>query len=150
MKPASTKGMHLANVTNAERPLSPHLGIYKWGPSMAASIIHRVTGSGMATLGTLVFVWWLVAIAAGNGAYDQFLDVFTYKTGHLNALGYILGVGFTWALFQHMCSGARHFFLDVGANFELKSNKNTALFTFIAAVTLTVGFWLLILEKAIG
>jgi len=55
----------------------------------------------------------------------------------------------TLSFFQHMASGVRHLFLDQGANFELKSNKLTALLTFVASVTLTVAFWIVLLEKMI-
>jgi succinate dehydrogenase / fumarate reductase, cytochrome b subunit len=140
----------LANPHDPARPTSPHLGVYKWGPSMAASIIHRATGTAMATVGALLFVWWLAAMAAGGGVYAQFVDVFTLKSGALSWLGYVVGVGFTFALFQHMASGVRHLFMDQGNNFELGANKNSAIFTLIFALLATVGFWLAILEKLNG
>ena len=140
----------MANVRNEARPLSPHLSVYKWGPHMAVSIIHRATGSGMATLGSLLLVWWLVALAGGEGMYAQFLDVFTLNSGALNILGWIVGVGLTLSLFQHMGSGVRHLFLDEGANFELGSNKRTALLTFGFSVIATAAFWVAMLEKSNG
>jgi succinate dehydrogenase / fumarate reductase cytochrome b subunit len=142
--------MPLANVRNAARPLSPHLGIYKWGPHMAVSIIHRATGSGMATVGSVLFVWWLVALASGPAAYAGFVDLFTYKSGALNAAGYIVGVGLSLSFFQHMASGVRHFFLDAGANFELKANKRSALSTIAFAVIATAAFWVVLVEKSLG
>ena len=135
---------------NPARPTSPHLGVYKWGPAMATSIVHRATGTGMATLGTLLFVWWLAALAAGPAVYAQFLDVFTLQSGWPNIPGWILGVGFTWALFQHMASGVRHLFMDQGNNFELGANKNSALITAGIALIATLGFWYVILEKLNG
>ena len=66
---------------NPARPLSPHLQVYKWGPHMLVSILHRATGSGMATVGSLLLVWWLAAIASGDQAYATFVDVFTRDTG---------------------------------------------------------------------
>jgi len=131
----------LANERNPARPTSPHLSIWKWGPSMAVSITHRVTGSGMATVGTILFVWWLVALASGAECYAQFLDLFTLKAGGLNIPGYVVGIGLTLSFFQHMASGIRHLFLDQGANFELKANKTTALLTYVAAIVLTAAFW---------
>jgi succinate dehydrogenase / fumarate reductase, cytochrome b subunit len=135
----------LANVRNTARPLSPHLSIWKPGPSMAVSITHRITGSGMATVGTFLFVWWLAALASGPAAYACFLDVFTVKSGALNIIGYVVGIGLTLSFFQHMSSGIRHLFLDQGANFELKANKMTAILAYVAAIVLTAAFWAFII-----
>ena len=109
---------------------------------MLVSILHRATGSGMATVGTLLLVWWLAAIASGPGAYATFLDVFTLSSGRLNVLGWIVGVGLTFALFQHMMSGLRHLILDTGAAFELKTNRLLAVLTMVFSILLTAGFWL--------
>lgn len=127
---------------NPARPLSPHLSIWRWGPHMLVSILHRVTGSGMATAGAVLLVWWLAAIAGGEESYQAFRGVFTRDTGSLNVVGYVVGVGLTLALFQHMMSGVRHLFLDTGAGYELKRSKNFALLTMVAAVVLTAAFWL--------
>jgi succinate dehydrogenase / fumarate reductase cytochrome b subunit len=127
---------------NPARPLSPHLQIYKWGPHMLVSILHRATGSGMATVGSLLLVWWLTAIAAGDQAYATFVDVFTRDNGGLNILGYVIAVGLTLSLFQHMMSGIRHLVLDTGAGYELKRNKMGALATMAASIALTIVFWL--------
>lgn len=127
--------------SNRQRPLSPHLGIWRWGPGMATSILHRITGSGMATVGAVLLVWWLGAAASGPDAYAGFVDTFTYKAGGLNILGYLFGIGLTLTFFQHMGSGIRHFFLDAGANYELKGNKMSAQATWVFAVVLTILFW---------
>lgn len=140
----------MANVRNPARPLSPHLSIWKWGPSMAVSILHRVTGSGMATVGTILFVWWLAALASGPAAYAAFLDVFTLDSGKLNIAGYVFGIGLTLSFFQHMASGVRHLFMDAGANFELGANKRTAVATFFVSIVLTAAFWAWIVEKTNG
>ena len=124
------------------RPLSPHLGIWRWGPHMLVSILHRATGSGMATVGTVLLVWWLAALAAGAEAYAGFLNVFTTAAGHLNVIGYILGLGLTLSLFQHMMTGVRHLVLDTGAGFEIRTNKMFAMLTMVASVLMTVVFWL--------
>ena len=129
-------------VSRPSRPLSPHLTIYRWGPHMLVSILHRATGDGMATVGTLLFVWWLAALAGGADSYARFLDVFTTNAGHLNVVGYLVGIGLTLSLFQHMAGGVRHLVMDTGAAFELKRNKLFALGTMVAAVLLTTMYWL--------
>lgn len=93
---------------SAGRPLSPHLTIWRWGPHMLVSILHRASGDGLATVGTIGLVWWLYAIAAGPEAYAAFLAVAT------SWFGYLVMVGLTWALFQHMLSGLRHLVMDMG------------------------------------
>jgi succinate dehydrogenase / fumarate reductase, cytochrome b subunit len=141
----------VAEAPKTQRPLSPHLGAYKWGPHMAVSIIHRATGSGLATVGAILLVVWLAAAASGGAVYAAFMDLFTVQSGEPNIAGYIVGVGLTYALFQHMASGTRHLFLDEGANFELKGNRITALATFGFAALATILFWgFMLMEKIIG
>jgi len=113
--------------------------IWKWGPHMTVSILHRVTGSGMATVGAFLLVWWLAAIAGGRESYALFHFVFGEALG--GALGYILGIGLTLCLFQHMASGVRHFILDTGAGYELKGNKRGAMATFGFSILATIIFW---------
>ncbi|HEX8556220.1 MAG TPA: succinate dehydrogenase, cytochrome b556 subunit [Sphingomonas sp.] len=121
------------------RPISPHLTIWRWGPHMLVSILHRATGSGMATVGTLLLVWWLAALASGPEAYASFYDLFFVRWG--GVLGYIVGIGLTLSFFQHAMSGVRHLFLDAGAGYEIKRNKTHALMTMMGSVTLTTLFW---------
>ena len=130
---------------NPSRPMSPHLTIWKWGPHMLVSILHRMTGAGLAVVGLAVLVWWLVALASGPEAYAGFLDTFTYQSGELNALGWLFGIGLTLTLFQHMGSGIRHLVMDTGANFELKSNKRSAQLTWGFSIVMTLIFWVVLL-----
>ncbi|MFL0412417.1 succinate dehydrogenase, cytochrome b556 subunit [uncultured Sphingomonas sp.] len=135
------------------RPRSPHLFSgplalhYHWSPAMTVSILHRATGSGMATVGAMLLVWFLVALASGAEAYATFVDVFTLSDGRLNILGWVVGVGLTWSLFQHMMSGIRHLVLDTGAAFELTLNRRLALLTFVGSTILTLAFWLYVGTK---
>ena len=130
------------------RPRSPHLfsGFlklhYSWGPHMLVSILHRATGSGMATVGTVLLVWWLAAIAGGAESYATVRDVFTHDRGALNPLGWIIGVGMTWAFFTHALNGIRHLVMDAGAAFELKRNKMFSMVVIVGGVVLTAAFWL--------
>ncbi|MEA3543092.1 MAG: succinate dehydrogenase, cytochrome b556 subunit [Pseudomonadota bacterium] len=117
------------------RPLSPHLTIWKWGPHMAVSIMHRVTGNGLATVGALGLVWWLMAAAIGPEAYATFVRCAT------SPIGYLVMVGLSWFFFQHLCSGLRHFVLDMGAGYELRTNKSWSIATFILSALLTILFW---------
>ena len=125
----------------AQRPLSPHLSIWKWGPHMLTSILHRVTGDGMATIGLSVLLWWLGALASGPDAYETFASIMT------SPLGYIVLVGLSWAFFNHMMSGLRHFVLDLGAGYELQVNKFWALGSNVLGILLTIAFWAIILLK---
>jgi len=125
----------------ANRPLSPHLQIWKWGPHMLTSILHRVTGDGMAIVGLGVFLWWLGALASGPDAYETFTTIMT------SPVGYIVLVGLTWAFFTHLMSGLRHFVLDIGAGYELQVNKFWATAAPILGILLTIAFWAIILLK---
>ena len=120
---------------NRARPLSPHLSIWKWGANMAASIIHRATGIGMATVGVLVLTWWLVAAASGQESYDYFLGWAAHP------LGKFVLIGLSWAFFQHLATGVRHFVLDVGAGYELNTNRFWARMTFVISIVLTAALW---------
>ena len=132
---------------NAARPLSPHLTIWKWGPHMLVSILHRATGVALAIGGGIAFTWWLAAAASGPDAYATFLDVFTVRSGRLNIIGLVLFVGLTWSFFQHMGTGIRHLVLDTGAGYELKTNKTGALATMAFSVVATLAVWAFILLR---
>lgn len=123
---------------NPSRPMSPHLTIWRWGPHMLVSILHRVTGGALA-VGLIGLVWWLAALATGREAYDYFLG------WAVSPLGAIVGIGITWTLLQHTFSGLRHLVMDMGAGFELTTNKFWATMTLIASVLLTALVWLYIL-----
>ncbi len=121
------------------RPLSPHLTIWKWGPHMLVSILHRVTGSALTFAGLALLTWWLLAIASGASAYDQFAEAATHPVGM-----FVL-VGLTWAFWQHTFSGLRHLFLDMGAGYELKTNKLFAVLTIAAALFATAATWFVLM-----
>ena len=112
---------------------------------MTVSILHRITGSGMATVGTVLLLWWLAALASGPAAYASFMNCFTTADGSPNLIGYVLLVGLTLSFFQHMASGVRHFVLDSGAGYELKVNRTGAVLTMVFSVVATAGLWAYIL-----
>ena len=136
---------------NAARPLSPHLTIWKWGPHMAVSILHRATGTALATAGAMLFTWWLAAAASGEESYASFIDLMTPDTGAglagLNLLPFVVLFGLSWAFFQHMCSGLRHFLLDTGAGYDLATNRRWARMVFVGGAVLTVLFWAIIWSR---
>src|SRR5687768_8884581 len=124
---------------NPSRPLSPHLTIWRWGPHMLVSILHRVTGVGLATVGVLVFVWWLIAAASGPDAYAGFAGWVTWPWS------LIVWVPLSWAFFQHTLSGLRHFVMDIGAGYALDTNKFWATMTLAGSLVLTSLFWLYVM-----
>ena len=127
---------------NPKRPLSPHLTVWKWGPHMLVSILHRATGSALAIGGGVLLVWWLVALAGGAASYARFVDLMTSdSTGRLNLIPAIILIGLTWSFLQHLCSGIRHLLLDTGAGYELKVNKVGALVTLAISILLTLLIW---------
>ena len=125
----------------SQRPLSPHLQIWKWGPHMLISILHRVTGDGMALVGLAVLVWWLGSLASGPAAYETFTGVMG------SPIGYLVLIGLTWAFFTHMMSGLRHFVLDIGAGYELDTNRMWSIAAPIIAIVLTIALWAYILLR---
>ncbi|MEJ2409905.1 MAG: succinate dehydrogenase, cytochrome b556 subunit [Novosphingobium sp.] len=131
----------MATAGTRNRPLSPHLQIWRWGPHMFISILHRVTGNGLAVAGLGLLLWWLGALASGPKAYETFSWAMT------TPLGYVVLVGISWAFFSHMMSGLRHFVLDVGAGFELKINRVWSILSPILGVALTAAFWALLLLR---
>ena len=106
---------------------------------MLVSIVHRALGVGMALIGAPLLVWWLAAAATGEESYRYFLSWFAGQGWRM--LGYVLAVGLSWAVLQHMMSGIRHLVLDTGAGYELRRNKMGALLTMVASALLTVLYW---------
>ncbi|MHA7775105.1 succinate dehydrogenase, cytochrome b556 subunit [Roseibium sp. M-1] len=118
------------------RPLSPHLQIYKPILTMVMSILHRITGAALY-FGTVLLAWWLIAAAAGptyfdfvNGIYGSFI-------------GRLILFGFTWALVHHMLGGLRHFIWDMGAGFGKEAREWLAKATIIGSVSLTLILWII-------
>ena len=127
---------------NAARPLSPHLTVWKWGPHMLVSILHRTTGSALALGGGVLLVWWLAALAGGEASYARFVDLMTANgSGRLNLIPAVVLIGLTWSFLQHLCSGVRHLLLDTGAGYELRTNKTGAMATIAISLVLTVLVW---------
>ena len=119
----------------AERPLSPHLQIYRPMLTMMMSIAHRMTGASLA-VGFALLTWWLVAVSMGPEAYDGVRRFF----GSL--IGRALLFAFTWALIHHMLGGIRHLVWDTGNGLDKPTVERFALGTIVGSVVLTVLVWL--------
>ncbi len=124
----------------AERPLSPHLQIYKPSITMTMSIIHRITGVALY-LGTFLLVLYLLAVASGGAEYAAAAWFFGSFIGKLILFGY------TWALFHHALGGVRHLIWDTGAGMTDPLRDQIALATLIGSVALTLLTWVVVLTR---
>ena len=123
-----------ASVKSRPRPLSPHLGIYKFTMTMAMSIAHRITGVGLY-VGVLMLAWFLIAAstdAAAFGAFSAFIQ---------SVIGRLVLFGFTWALFHHLIGGIRHFLWDAGYGMDAPLRDQLAWATLIGGFALTILAW---------
>ena len=122
-----------------QRPLSPHLGIWRFTATMAASITHRATGMALYA-GTLLLAIWLCAAALGDAAFEHVKAIYT------SPVGLIVLVGYTWALFFHLGNGVRHLFWDVGVGFSPKTASNTAWGLYGLSLLAAAGLWIVALS----
>ena len=124
----------MAQNGNVQRPLSPHIQIYRWTLTMTLSILHRATGVALYA-GTALLAWWLIAVASGPEAYAQVQTVSSHWVGRLVLFGY------SWALLHHMFGGLRHFIWDTGRGFDLPTVERLARLSAVLPVLLTLGAW---------
>ena len=125
----------MAEARVRDRPLSPHLQIYRWSWTMAMSIVHRVTG-GALYFGTILVAVWLLSLASGPEAYARAGWFFGSIIGRLVLFAY------TFILMQHLVGGIRHLIWDFGYGMEPGTRMNMARVTPIAAGALTVLIWI--------
>jgi succinate dehydrogenase / fumarate reductase cytochrome b subunit len=119
---------------SADRPLSPHLQIYRWQLTSVLSILHRAAGIALCA-GAILLVWWLVSAAAGPDTYDgvrAFLGSW---------IGRILLFGWTVALFYHLCNGIRHLVWDTGHGLDLDAVYLGGWLVIASAAVLTIIAW---------
>jgi succinate dehydrogenase / fumarate reductase cytochrome b subunit len=117
------------------RPLSPHLSIYKPTLTMMMSIVHRATGAALYA-GTLLLVWWLLAAASGPNAYAKvqwFMATF---------IGRLILFGYSWALIHHMFGGIRHFIWDTGHGFGATQRERLVWAGLIGSIAATIVLWI--------
>lgn len=122
-------------MSSQDRPLSPHLQVYRPQLTSVLSILHRITGIALAA-GTLLLIWWLVAAAAGRESFAVVQDFIG------SFLGRLLLLGWSWALFYHLANGIRHLAWDAGWGFQLKTVYATGWAVVAASVLLTLISWI--------
>lgn len=124
-------------MATSNRPLSPHLQVYRPQLTSVMSITHRATGIALA-VGTALLVYWLVAAASGPEAYEHAQGVLGSK------LGQLLLFLWTWALFYHLLSGIRHLAWDAGYGFDMEAVYKYGKLVVWASIVLTVLCWLIV------
>jgi succinate dehydrogenase / fumarate reductase cytochrome b subunit len=124
-------------MARSERPVSPHLQIYRWYLTMALSIGHRVTGVGLA-LGLLLFTWWLLALASGPEAFA------TVEAAMGSWLGVLVLFIYTFVVFYHLGNGVRHLVWDAGYGFDIEIAARSGIAVLAFAGVATVLFWLVL------
>ena len=120
----------MAKSADLKRPLSPHLQIWRFTATMAASITHRGTGVVLYT-GTILLAFWLFAVAQG--------PAFFWRVGGFltSPLGAVVLTGYIWALCFHLLNGLRHLYWDYGRGFAVKTATMTAWLVYAGATILT-------------
>jgi len=124
-------------MVKVERPLSPHLQVFRWYFSMALSIAHRASGVAMA-LGLVFLTWWLVALASGPEAFGVVRTIVDSWFGTLVLLGY------TFLVFFHMGNGIRHLVWDAGYGFDIEVARRSGIAVLVFAGAMTVLTWIVV------
>lgn len=132
--PSHLRGVFL-DMTTRNRPLSPHLEIYRLPLLALMSISHRITGIALAS-GLVLLCWWLAAAAYGPEAFA------TVQAFMGSFIGGLILFGFTAALFYHLCNGIRHLLWDTGWGFEIPQAYASGRVVLVATAVLTVVAWI--------
>jgi succinate dehydrogenase / fumarate reductase cytochrome b subunit len=135
---AAQRGIH--RTMASQRPLSPHLQVYRWQVQMVTSILHRATGIVLA-VGMLGLVWGLAALAAGPERWLAFTDCVGSPFGKLVLFG------FSWALAFHLLNGIRHLVQDAGAGFDIPDFVRSSWISIIGSLVLVVLAWAFVLTN---
>jgi succinate dehydrogenase / fumarate reductase cytochrome b subunit len=120
-----------------QRPLSPHLTIYRWPVTMMTSITHRATGVALS-VGAIVLAWWLISISNGPEGWESFHAIWD------TPLGLLVMFGFTWALVYHFLNGIRHLAWDLGYGFPKQTSERNSVIVIALSVVLAVALFALI------
>jgi succinate dehydrogenase / fumarate reductase cytochrome b subunit len=125
------------------RPLSPHLQVYKPQLTSVLSIGHRITGVALS-VGTLLLVAWIAGAAKGP-------DAFAIVSGFMrNPIGLLLLFGWSVALFYHLANGIRHLFWDAGYGYEIETAYRSGWIVVAATVAMTALAWIAGLAMMVG
>ena len=117
-----------------ERPLSPHLQVYRLPLTALTSISHRITGVALS-LGTLLLISWLWAVAYDGEYYALWQSVASHWAAKL------VMIGWTFAVFYHLGNGIRHLFWDVGRGFDISNATRSGLMVILFAFAMTFAVW---------
>lgn len=126
---------------STNRPMSPHLQVYRWQITMTLSILHRATGVAL-TFGAFALVAWLVAVAAGPEAYE------VAQACLQSWFGLLLAFGWSFSLYYHLCNGIRHLVWDAGSGYSMKGLYTGGYIVVAVSVALTAVTWVALLGGA--
>jgi len=121
-------------MANRERPLSPHLQVYRWQITMTMSILHRATGVGLVA-GAFFLAWWLMAAAIGGEQYAAAAACLS------SPFGKFLLFGFSLALVYHLLNGLRHLLWDIGWGFDIPDVYRSGWTVAVLTVVFTAVIW---------
>lgn len=130
-------------MAHRERPLSPHLQVYRWQVQMVSSILHRATGIVLA-LGGLLIVWALVALAAGPGAWSDFIALAR------SPIGFLVLFGWSWAFAYHLLNGVRHLLQDAGIGMPVPAFVASSWASVLGSLVLTAMVWAAVIAQRGG
>jgi succinate dehydrogenase / fumarate reductase cytochrome b subunit len=125
-------------MADTRRPLSPHMQVYRWQVQMVTSILHRATGIALA-VGSLLVICGLLDLAAGEDSFNHFKSMIG------SPLGMVLLIGWSWALFYHLCNGIRHLIQDAGAGYAIAQFVRSSWLSVIGSIVLTLLVWAYVL-----
>jgi len=122
-------------MSKSDRPLSPHLSIYRWPITMTLSILHRTTGVAMS-LGLVVLAYWLWTVSSGSADYARVNELTSTLVGQL------LLIGWSFAFFYHFANGVRHLVWDTGRGFEKHQANASAWLVLLLSIGMTAVYWI--------
>jgi succinate dehydrogenase / fumarate reductase cytochrome b subunit len=125
-------------MADTRRPLSPHMQVYRWQVQMVTSILHRATGIALA-VGSLLVICGLLDLAAGEDSFNHFKSMIG------SPVGMVLLIGWSWALFYHLCNGIRHLIQDAGAGYAIAQFVRSSWLSVVGSIVLTLLVWAYVL-----